>query len=307
MATTALAVIPQSSALEAVLGLVLGAVSNPETKRQYGHALAEFLAWQSERALPFNRASVQAWRTELVGRGLQPPTINKCLAAIRKLAAEAALNGYLDAETAAAVRQVSNARQSGNRAGNWLTLAEAQKLLRAPDLTTLKGKRDYAVLALLVGCALRRSEAAQLTFEHIQQREERWAIVDIRGKRGRIRTIAVPAWVKAAIDQWAEAAQLQTGPILRSIDQWGHIGGDSISGTAILDLTTHYGRTIGVALKAHDLRRTCAKLCRSAGSALEQIQLMLGHESIQTTERYLGTTQDLVNAPNDRLGLGRNQ
>ena len=54
----------------------------------------------------------------------------------------------------------------------------------------------------------------------------------------------------------------------------------------------------------HDARRTCAKLCRAAGGELEQIQLLLGHASIQTTERYLGTRQDLANAPNDRMGLG---
>ena len=57
-------------------------------------------------------------------------------------------------------------------------------------------------------------------------------------------------------------------------------------------------------VKPHDARRTCAKLCRAAGGELEQIQLLLGHASIQTTERYLGTKQDLTNAPNDRLGLG---
>lgn len=53
----------------------------------------------------------------------------------------------------------------------------------------------------------------------------------------------------------------------------------------------------------HDLRRTCAKLCRAAGGELEQIQLLLGHASVQTTERYLGTKQDLVHAPNDGIKL----
>ncbi len=56
-------------------------------------------------------------------------------------------------------------------------------------------------------------------------------------------------------------------------------------------------------LAPHDLRRTCAKLCRAAGGDLEQIQLLLGHASIQTTEQYLGTKQNLVEAVNDRLGL----
>jgi integrase len=53
----------------------------------------------------------------------------------------------------------------------------------------------------------------------------------------------------------------------------------------------------------HDLGRSCAKRCRAAGGELEQIQLLLGHASVQTTERYLGTKQDLVHAPNDGIKL----
>ncbi len=68
-------------------------------------------------------------------------------------------------------------------------------------------------------------------------------------------------------------------------------------------MVTRYGSLLGIELKPHDLRRTCAKLCRTAGGELEQIQLLLGHASIQTTERYLGTKQNLIHAPNDRLGL----
>lgn len=300
---TALAIVPKQTALETVLGLVLDTVSSPETKRHYAQALAEFIEWRASRALPFNRASVHAFRTELEACGYAPSSINVRLAAIRKLAQEAARNGYLDAETAAGVDQVRNARQTGNRAGNWLTQAQTQTLIHAPDPATLKGRRDRCALALLVGCGLRRSEAAQLTFEHIQQRDGRWVIVDIRGKRGRIRTVPVPAWVKVAIDRWSEAAQISSGRILRAVNKGDRITHDSLSGTAILDLATKYGEEIGVSLKAHDLRRTCAKLCRQHGGKLEQIQLLLGHESIQTTERYLGTSQDFEDAPNDHLGL----
>jgi integrase len=71
----------------------------------------------------------------------------------------------------------------------------------------------------------------------------------------------------------------------------------------VLDLVAAHGAAIDVKLRPHDARRTCAKLCRNAGGELEQIQLLLGHASIQTTERYLGTKQDLQNAPNDRLRL----
>jgi integrase len=124
------------------------------------------------------------------------------------LAREAAANGLLDAETAAAIDQVTGVKQSGVRAGNWLTRAEAEALINCPDPATLKGKRDRAILALLVGCGLRRAEAAALDLDDIQQRDGRWAIIDLRGKHGRLRTVAVPAWVKQAVDLWCQAHRL---------------------------------------------------------------------------------------------------
>lgn len=72
----------------------------------------------------------------------------------------------------------------------------------------------------------------------------------------------------------------------------------------IWQMLRRYAAEIGMpGLAPHDLRRTCAKLCRAAGGELEQIQMLLGHASVQTTERYLGTRQDLVNAPNDGIKL----
>jgi integrase len=109
--------------------------------------------------------------------------------------------------------------------------------------------------------------------------------------------------VKQAIDAWSAAAGLASGRILRSMNRHGQITGDFMSPQAVLDLTAAHSAALDVKLRPHDLRRTCAKLCRSAGGELEQIQLLLGHASIQTTERYLGTQQDLTHAPNDRLGL----
>jgi site-specific recombinase XerD len=81
------------------------------------------------------------------------------------------LNGLLAPEAAAGIDQVPGAKQRGTRAGNWLTRDQAQALLDLPDPETLKGKRDRAVLSLLIDCALRRSEAAGLELADIQQRE----------------------------------------------------------------------------------------------------------------------------------------
>ena len=99
---------------------------------------------------------------------------------------------------------------------NWLTRDQAKELLRVPDRTTRKGKRDYAVLALLVGCALRRRELAALDIADVQQREGRWVIADLVGKGNRIRTFAVPLWVQTAIDTWAGRSGAERGPLFPS-------------------------------------------------------------------------------------------
>jgi integrase len=298
------ALVPAPEAFTAIRRLVLDAVSSPLTRAMYGKALGDFFAWwEGQGRPPFARAAVQAHRTWLEQQEYSPSTINQRLAAIKKLAREATANGLLAPDVAAGIDQVSGAKLKGARAGNWLTRDQAQALLNLPNPETRKGQRDRAVLGLLVGCALRRSEAAHLKLEDIQQRDGRWVIVDLRGKHGHIRTVPVPGWVKLAVDEWAAAAGIAQGRLLRSMNRHGAVTGDSLSPQAILAIVSQYGQKLGLKLQAHDARRTCAKLCRAAGGDLEQIQLLLGHASVQTTERYLGTQQDLVEAPNDRLGL----
>ncbi len=80
--------------------------------------------------------------------------------------------------------------------------------------------------------------------------------------------------------------------------------GDALSEKVVWQLIKPYAEAAGVpGIAPHDMRRTCAKLCRAGGGELEQIQMLLGHASVQTTERYLGTKQDLVHAPNDAIKL----
>ena len=124
---------------------------------------------------------------------LSPSTINVRLSAIRKLVGEARRNGMIGLEEAANLTDIPNVRQKGTRLGNWLTREQAKELLAVPDRSTLKGKRNYVIIALLVGCALRRQELASLTIEDIQLREGRWVIIYLRGKGGRLRTVAVPS------------------------------------------------------------------------------------------------------------------
>jgi integrase len=305
MAEPGAALIPAGHRLESLRRLVLDSVSSAHSRRAYGKAIDDFLAWYAAAPRgPFSKALLQEYRSQLETRGLAPSTINVRLAALRKLAAEAADNGLLDPVLAAGISKVRGARQLGVRAGNWLTVEEARLLLAMPDAKTLKGKRNRAMIALLIGCGLRRSEMVALTVEHLEKRDARWVILDLVGKGSRLRTVPVPGWVKLQLDAWTEAAGIREGKLLRAVDKAGRVWGSGLTEKVVWWTVLEYARPLGFKnLAPHDLRRTCAKLCRASGGALEQIQLLLGHSSIQTTERYLGTRQDLVNAVNDRMGI----
>ena len=255
-------------------------------------------------ALVVQQGVVTRYRIFLENRQLAEGTINGRLAAVRRLAYEAADAGLLSPELAASIRRVKGARKLGVRLGNWLTTEEARKLWQAPDPDTLKGKRDRAIFAILLGCGLRRRELADLEFTHIQQREDHWAIVDLVGKGGRIRTVPMPGWVKATVDLWVVAAGISAGRLFRCVCRAGKHWGDGVTERVVWHVVKQYAKELCFArLAPHDLRRSCAKLCHSAGGELEQIQFLLGHVSVQTTERYLGCKQRIQGAVNDHLGI----
>jgi len=296
----------QAAAIERMKALVLDGLTSAESKRAYGRALDGFFAWHSQQEPNpgFSKATVQRYKAHLESRGLAASTINIHLAAIRKLALEAADNHHMNRDEAAAIQRVNGVRSAGTRTGNWLTIEQAERLLALPDTQKPKGRRDRALLAVLVGCGLRRQEAAALTVDHIQQCEGRWVILDLVGKGLRVRTVPMPSWCKVAIDIWSTAAGITAGFVFRSLNKGGRITGERMTAQAIFEAVRFYGDRVGVVgLAPHDLRRTFAKLAHKGHAALEQIQLSLGHASIQTTERYLGVRQDLADAPCDHLGL----
>src|SRR5712672_2306945 len=210
--------------------LVLDSVSSPITKRVYNMALDEFMGWFQQAPRPgFTKATVSAWRVSLEDRRLGSSSIIIRMSAIRKLAAEAADNGLLAPELAAGISRVKSAKSQGIRVGNWLSLRHAQALLSAPDVATTKGLRDRAILSVLVGCGLRRSEVAALTFAHIQQRDGRWCIVDLEGKHGRVRTAPMPNWVQVAIDAWTSSASVANGRVFRPVNRADQACGEVLS------------------------------------------------------------------------------
>ena len=247
---------------------------------------------------------VTRYRIHLEGRQLAPGTINVRLAAVRRLAYEAADSGLLSPDVAAGIRRVKGAKKLGVRLGNWLTAEEARRLWQSPGAETLKGKRDRALLSVLLGCGLRRRELAELTVDVLQRREDHWAIVDLIGKGGHIRTVPVPDWVKQTIDEWLSAAGIVSGRVFRCVCRAGKIWGNGMSERVVWHVVKKYASKLNLdRLAPHDLRRSCARLCHAAGGEMEQIQFLLGHVSVQTTERYLGCRQRLRGAVNDRIGI----
>ena len=251
----------------------------------------------------FNKATVQRYRCVLEQRHLSPSSIKVRLAAIRRLASEMADTGLLDPLSAAGIEKVRGPSRRGIRSGNWLTIREVEELLSLPNNDTAIGKRDRALLGVLVGAGLRRAEAAGLMFDHIQQREGRWVIIDLVGKHERVRTVPIPGWCKVAIDVWAETMQLHSGRVLRPLNRAGRISGAALTVEAIFQIVKSYGARMNVTISPHDLRRTFAKLAHRGRAGLEQIRFSLGHESVVTTEAYIGARQDLADAPCDHLGL----
>lgn len=284
---------------------VLNSLTSPNSRRVYQYALEKFIAWYcSEPRLAFNRIVVVRYRIHLESCSLAANTINQHLAAVRRLAHEAADAGLLSPDLAAGIARVKGVKQLGQRSGNWLTQDQSSTVLRRSRGNTLRAKRDCAMLAMLFGCGLRRSELAGVELDDIQTRQGHWAIVDLIGKGGHIRTVPIPQWAKQALDDWISATGINRGKIFRAVARSGKVWGSGISENVVWYVVRKCCQRAGLEhIAPHDLRRTCAKLCHSNGGELEQIQFLLGHASVLTTERYLGCKQNLGHPVNDLFDL----
>jgi site-specific recombinase XerD len=284
---------------------VLNSLGSAASRRVYEYAIDQFIAWYcSEPRLAFNRIVVMRYRLYLESRHLAANTINQQLAAVRRLAYEAADAGLLSPELAAGIGRVKGVKQLGFRAGNWLSTEQSSEVLKRASGESMRAKRDYAMLAMLFGCGFRRSELVGLELDEIQMRQGHWVVVDLIGKGGHIRTVPIPHWVKTALDQWTHTANVTQGKIFRAVARKGKAWGRGISQNVVWYVVRNCCQRAGLDhIAPYDLRRTCAKLCHDRGGELEQIQFLLGHASVQTTERYLGCKQNLGHPVNDLFDL----
>jgi integrase len=262
----------------------------PNSRRVYAARIREYLAWSHNAGL--DRESVKAWMRSLELAGATAQVRNQGLAALKRLAAECGETGWMELGTAQRIGTLRQKRAQGVRIGRWLNIEQAAQLLAAPDCTTIHGRRDAAVLALLLGCGLRRAEACALEVEQIRTNPDGSTILaNLMGKGNKIRSVSVPGWAARLIEEWRKEIA-QGAMLLRSITAAG-IPNGSLSPAAVRDIVRRYGAAIGVPeLNPHDLRRTFSQLSRAGGCPIEVIQKSLGHASMQTTERYLDDGRD---------------
>jgi len=298
---------------QSLIDEALEAAATDHTRRSYGRALASLASWLDGRELSY--AVTMAFRAHLVKRKASPQNINQHLSAVRFFLREMAQRGRIEPDAAKAIGAVENLRVRGRKLGNWLSIAQAQSLLDAPDVAASPiAIRDRAVFALLIGAGLRRSEAVSLEMRQFERRQledghSRWVLVGIKGKHGRTRNIPVADWIKGAVDAWADRARIASGPVLREAfwsekNQRLTISETALTPQALLGIVKRHAERLGFgSVRPHDLRRTFARLAHEGGAPLKQLQLALGHSKQETTEAYVNATQDLQISPSDVLGV----
>ena len=194
----------------------------------------------------------------------------------------------------------------GRKAHTWLSQSQVKEItsLCGDDLI---GRRDWIVLGLLLGAGLRRDELVNLKFDALKQQPMKGGkmrdVLEVTGKGNKTRVIPIKPILADRLRQWRD--EVGNGRIARSITKGKEPKiGRSLSAIGIFNLVAQYGSMIGKpGLAPHDARRTFAQLGYEAGVPLTQLQTLLGHESIATTQKYLDLSLDLETTASDFIPL----
>jgi site-specific recombinase XerD len=285
---------PQAPAIERALS----ALHSPNSRRAYRGAIARYLA----RGSGLHRLAIQGYLQSLEESGASPATRNLALAALKALAQAESEAGAISEQEAGRIAGIKAAPNRGVRLGNWLSLEQAKELRDAPPADTLLGLRDRAILACLAGGGLRRDELARLDVGQFAIREGRTCIVDLLGKGGRVRSLALSAPTAERIEAWRVAAGITAGPLIRAMYQ-GQMLDRGLTADRIHEIVVRWSTAIGCRVAPHDLRRTTAALAAKGGAKTKAVQAMLGHANVATTDRYLSALALLEDPAGDCTGL----
>jgi site-specific recombinase XerD len=195
-------------------------------------------------------------------------------------------------------------KQNGQKAHLWLSREQVEEITSLPDRRTPAGRRDWIILAVLLGAGLRRFEMVSITFDNLKRQPmkngQMRAVLEMKGKGDKTRVIPIQPLLEKHLKEWYKEAG--DGLIARAVNKSGTING-SLSAHAVNDIVHKYGAMLGLELEAHDCRRTFARLGYDAGVPVEQISIVLGHESIETTMDYLGIDIDIESTVSDFIPL----
>lgn len=248
----------------------------------FGYADLNVCPWQE---MTYDR--LLAYRTMQVEAGLAPATINLQLCTLRMVAKQAWLKLMMPLETYSAIRELKSVRGKRVSKGRALNSRETGKLLASLDLkSSAITTRDAAIIALAVGCGMRRAEVVGLTFKQLDKSNR---IITILGKGNKERRVAPSDEAWERLEEWLR---------LRGDDGCENVfvavkKGDNIqpywplSESGIYQMLKHRGAQATVAdFTPHDLRRTFATRLLDNGADINTVRLAMGHESIVTTQRY---------------------
>ena len=173
---------------------------SPHTQRAYLAPITSYL----HSGLPLAREGISAWLAHRKRAGAGPVTLNLALSALKLLAREVWIRGHMDGATYNAIADLRSEKRLAQRLGRWTDEEGVEKLLEA-----CADARERALIAVMCGCGLRRAEVAGLGWEQYQERAGRMCIVDIQGKGGRVRTVAVPEWAREVVDEYREESGIE--------------------------------------------------------------------------------------------------
>ena len=168
-----------------------------------------------------------------------------------------------------------------NRTPHWLSQQQVDQLTAA----ALPNKRDYIVLAVLLGAGLRREELENLTFDSLSQISNK-DVLSIRGKGDKVRTIQISSLLANHLREWKST--IGGGRVARSINKASTLG-ESLSAVGIFGIVRKYGTLIGIDdLDPHDCRRSYGRLIYEATHDIVRVMTLLGHSDVKVTQRYIG-------------------
>jgi site-specific recombinase XerD len=270
--------------------------ASPETIRAYTGQLQAFLAWcEAERIHPALATfdDLKAYRKALVEAGYARSTIAAKLNAVRRFYTMAKAHGYRPDDPAAGLKPPPDRTSPADRR-KWLPLQAIARLLEAPDASTIQGKRDRAIIALMATCGLRVSDVAHLDVADVDLENHRLSVL---GKGKKLRTIPLEPESAAILADWlavrGQAAQEDETALLISLHHPDP--GTRMSRRAISCRVDGYLMALDlkrVGISCHALRHSFATLSLAAGARIHVLQKVLGHASVSTTGIY----SDIVEA-----------